>query len=46
MWFNKSAYVHGEEGRNFIENREEDTRVTRRSLTTLNGEISHRLDFY
>jgi len=48
MWFGKSAYIHEEEGRNFIENREENMRVKRRSLslslTTLNSEISHKLD--
>jgi len=38
-WFNKNAYVHGEEGRNYIENREENTRVPRiLSHTTLNSE--------
>jgi len=29
MWFGKSANVYGEEGRNYIENREENIRVTR-----------------
>ena len=37
MWFGKSAYVHGEDGRNCIENREENIRGTKISLTTLNG---------
>jgi len=34
MWFNKSASIHREEERNFIENREENIRVTR-SLSQL-----------
>jgi len=32
-WGDKSAYVHGEKERNFIENREENTRVVRISLS-------------
>jgi len=36
----QESYVHGEERRNYIENREENARVIRTlslSLTTLNG---------
>ena len=38
MWFDKRAYVHTEEGRNFIENREVKYKSYKNiSLTTLNG---------
>jgi len=35
-WFDKSAYVDREEGRNFIENREENTRLTSRFIICTN----------